>query len=169
MLLLVDMAKISHLRLTLWCRVLDRRSLRRNMDAEDTIHVDTEVESCPSTTLSSPLVDLTVDDVPEVDTSHLGATMSMLQEVLRSVESPAVPSSSGGVPSSTSTGGTLALVDVTKADEASAPGDVLGRAPEPQIVKNAEGPVLELPLESEFQRAIQSFQVCFFFCLTVFS
>nr|XP_034598534.1 uncharacterized protein LOC117859520 [Setaria viridis] len=116
------------------------------------------MESCPLTTLSGPLVDLTVDDVPEVDTSCLGATMSMLQEVLRSVESPAVPSGSVGVPSSMSIGGTLALVDVTKADEAGAPGTVLGGAPEPPIVKNAEGPVLELPSESEFRRAIQSFQ-----------
>ena len=89
---------------------------------EDTIPVDAGVESCPSTTLSAPLVDLSVDDVSEVDTSRLGATMSMLQEVLRSVEHPAVPLGSGGVPSSTSTGGILALVDVAKANEAGAPG-----------------------------------------------
>ncbi|XP_072150347.1 uncharacterized protein [Setaria viridis] len=123
---------------------------RSSWDAEDTIPVDTEVESGPLTTFFGPLVDLTVDDVPEVDTSHLGATMSMLQEVLRSVESLAVPSGSGGVPSSMLAGGTLALVDVTKADEVG--------ALEPQIVKNAKGPMLELPSEFEFRRAIQSFQ-----------
>nr|XP_034594610.1 uncharacterized protein LOC117856332 [Setaria viridis] len=95
---------------------------RSSRDAEDTIPVDTGVESCPSTTFSGPLVDLTVDDVPKIDTSHLGATMSMLQEVLHSVESPAVPSGSGGVQSSMSINGTLALVDVGKANEAGAPG-----------------------------------------------
>lgn len=49
-----------------------------------------------------------------------------------------------------SIGGTLALVDVTKADEAGVPGTVLGGALEPQIVKNVEGLVLELPSESKF-------------------
>lgn len=58
---------------------------RSSRDAEDTIPMDIGVEPCPSTTLSGPLVDLTVDDVPEVDTSRLGATMPMLQKVLRSV------------------------------------------------------------------------------------
>lgn len=53
--------------------------------------MDAGVESSPSTTLSAPLVDLSVNDVSEVDTSHLGATMSILQEVLRSAENPVVP------------------------------------------------------------------------------
>nr|TKW22217.1 hypothetical protein SEVIR_4G214901v2 [Setaria viridis] len=84
--------------------------------------------------------------------------MSMLQEVIRSVEDPAVPSGSGGVPSSTSTGGVLALIDVAKANQVGAPGTTLGAAPEPHVVKSDEGPVLELPSELEFWRATQSFQ-----------
>ncbi|XP_034589670.1 uncharacterized protein [Setaria viridis] len=99
-------------------------------DVEDTILVDTGVDSGPSTTLSGPLFDLTMDDAPEVDTSRLGAAIFMLQEVIRSAETPVVPSGSGGVPSSMSVGGTLALV-VSKADEAGAPGAVSGGAPEP--------------------------------------
>nr|XP_034594579.1 uncharacterized protein LOC117856292 [Setaria viridis] len=114
---------------------------RSSRDAEDTIPVDAEVESGVPTTLSGPLVDLTMDDAPEVDTNRLGATISMLQEVIRSVESPAVPSSSGGVPSSMTVGGTLALVDMTKVDEVGAQGAVLGGAPGPQIAKDTKGPV----------------------------
>lgn len=58
---------------------------------------------------------------------------------------------------------------MAKANEAGVPGTTLGAAPEPHVVKSDEGPVLELPSESEFQRAIQSFQVCCLFCLTVFT
>lgn len=47
---------------------------------------------------------------------------------------------------------------MAKANEAGVPGTTLGAAPEPHVVKSDEGPVLELPSESEFQRAIQSFQ-----------
>ena len=61
-----------------WCR-----------DAEETIPVETGVVPDPSTTISVPLEDLTVEEVPEVDAGRLGATMSMLQDVIRSVEVPA--------------------------------------------------------------------------------
>nr|TKV94950.1 hypothetical protein SEVIR_9G329900v2 [Setaria viridis] len=106
------------------------------------------------TMLSDPLVDLSMDYAPEVeDTSRLGTTISMLQEVIHSVEGPTVPSSSGGVPSSTT-----ALVDATKVGEVGALGAVVGEKLEPQIAKNTGGLVVKLPSESEFQRAIQSFQ-----------
>ena len=75
------------------------------------------------TTLSGPLVDLSMDDAPDVeDSNRLAATISMMQEVILSVEGPSVPSSSGGVPSSRTAGGTLALVDATEVGEVGASG-----------------------------------------------
>nr|XP_034597959.1 uncharacterized protein LOC117858913 isoform X2 [Setaria viridis]TKW14316.1 hypothetical protein SEVIR_5G160500v2 [Setaria viridis] len=133
--------------------------LRSSRDAEDTIPVEIGVEDGISTTLSGPLVDLSMDDAPKVeDTSQLGATISMLQEVIRSVEGPTVPSSSGGVPSSTTA--SLALVDATKVGEVGASGVVVGENLEPQVAKNNGGLILELPSELEFRRAIQNFQTC---------
>ena len=86
-----------------WCR-----------DAEETILVETGIVPDPSTTTSVPLEDLTVEEVPEVDAGRLGATMSMLQDVICSVEVPAASSGSGGAALSSSTGESLAVVDVEK-------------------------------------------------------
>ena len=80
------------------------------------------VESCPRTTLATPLEDLIVEEVSGVDAGHLGATMSMLQEVIRSVEVASAASGSGNASLSTSTGGALAVVDVEKSKESTAPG-----------------------------------------------
>ena len=84
--------------------------------------METGVGSDPPTTLSAPFEDLIVDEVPEVDAGRLGATMSMLQDVIRSVEVHAAASGSGSAALSTSTGGSLAVVGVEKAKEATAPG-----------------------------------------------
>ena len=50
--------------------------------------METGVGSDPPTTLSAPLEDLIVEEVPKVDAGRLGASMSMLQDVIRSVEVP---------------------------------------------------------------------------------
>ena len=82
--------------------------------------------------LSRLIVDLTMDDAPEIDdTSRLGATISMLQEVIRSIERPSVPESSSGVPPSTAevasivsttSAKALALVIATEIGEVGATG-----------------------------------------------
>lgn len=97
-----------------WCR-----------DAEETIPVETGIVPKPLTTASIPLEDFIVEEVPEVDVGRLGATMSMLQDVIRSVEVPATASGSGSVALSSSTGGSVAVVDVGKAKQATAPGKCL--------------------------------------------
>ena len=92
-----------------WCR-----------DAEETIPVETRVVPDSSTTMSVPLEDLTVEEVPEVDAGRLGATMSMLQDVIRSVEVPAAALGSGSAGLSSSSGGALAVAEKSK--QATAPG-----------------------------------------------
>ena len=77
---------------------------------------------CPPTTLFAPLEDFSVEEVSGVDASRLGATMSMLQEVIRSVEDPSAASGSGNVSLLTSTGEALTVVDVEKSKEPTAPG-----------------------------------------------
>ena len=97
-----------------WCR-----------DAEETIPVETGVVPDPSTTASVPLEDLTVEEVPGVDAGRLGATMSMLQDVIRSVEVPSAASGSGSAALSSSTSGSLAVVDVEKAKQTTTPSKCL--------------------------------------------
>lgn len=79
----------------------------------------------PSATISVPLEDLTIEEVSEVDAGRLGATMSMLQDVIRLVEVPAAASGSGGAALPSSTGRSLAIVDVGKAKQVTAPGKCL--------------------------------------------
>nr|XP_034588549.1 uncharacterized protein LOC117850792 [Setaria viridis]TKW28336.1 hypothetical protein SEVIR_3G311600v2 [Setaria viridis] len=125
-------------------------------------------EAGPSTTLSGPIVDMTMEDAPQIeDASLAGATISMLQEVIRLVEGPTVPESSGGVlpttaevasTASTTGADALALVVVTEVGKVGVIGSVVGKESEPEVAKSTGGPVLELPPESEIKRAIQSFQ-----------
>lgn len=131
--------------------------------------MEAEVEAGPLTTISGSIVDLTMEDAPEIeDASLVGATISMLQEVIHLVEDPVVPESSGGVLPTTAevvstvsaTGAdALALVVAIGVGEVCATGSVVSKEPEPQVAKSNGGLVLELPPESEIKRAIQSFQM----------
>ena len=80
------------------------------------------VGSDPPTILSVPFEDLIVEEVPRVDAGRFGATMSMLQDVIRSAEVPAAASGSGSVALSAATGESLAIVSVEKTKETTAPG-----------------------------------------------
>ncbi|XP_022684341.1 uncharacterized protein LOC111257985 [Setaria italica] len=80
----------------------------------------------------------------------------MLQEVICSVEDPSTASGSGNVSLSVYTGGALAVGDVEKSKEPTAPGTSLGAAP--HLAKSTQGLVLGLPSESEFQRAVDVFR-----------
>ena len=65
----------------------------------------------PSTTAPKVVVDLVLDDAPEVaDDSLLGATMSMLEDVIRSVGQASVPESSGGGPPPVSKDGAVGAI-----------------------------------------------------------
>ncbi|XP_034572112.2 uncharacterized protein [Setaria viridis] len=101
------------------------------------------------------------------DASLVGATMNMLQEVIRSVEGLTVLESSGDVPPTaaevaltvSATGAdALALVVAIGVGEVGATGSVVSKVPKPQVAKSTGDSVLELPSESEIKRAIQSFQ-----------
>nr|XP_034594569.1 uncharacterized protein LOC117856283 [Setaria viridis] len=127
---------------------------RSTRDAEETIPLETGVVLDPLTTTSIPLEDLTVEEVPEVDAGHLGATMSMLQDVICSMEVLATASGSGSAALSSSTSGSLAVVDVEKAKQTTAPGATLGMVP--HLVESTQRAVLRVPSDLEFQRAIDS-------------
>nr|XP_034580808.1 protein PRRC2C-like [Setaria viridis] len=115
---------------------------RSTRDAEETTPVETGIVPDPSTTTSVPLEDLTVEEVPEVDAGRLGATMSMLQDVIHSLDVPAAASGSGSAALSLSTGGSLAVVDVEKAKQTTAPGATLGTIP--HLVESTRRAVLSL-------------------------
>ena len=85
--------------------------------------METRIVPKPLTTASIPLEDFIVEEIPEVDDGHLGATMSMLQDVIRSVEVPAAASGSGSAGLPSSSGGVLAVVEKSK--ETTAPGKCL--------------------------------------------
>ncbi|XP_072148244.1 uncharacterized protein [Setaria viridis] len=82
--------------------------------------------------------------------------MSMLQDVIHSLDVPAAASGSGSAALSLSTGGSLAVVDVEKAKQTTAPGATLGTIP--HLVESTRRAVLSLPSDLEFQRVIDVFR-----------
>nr|TKW02442.1 hypothetical protein SEVIR_8G245140v2 [Setaria viridis] len=81
--------------------------------------------------------------------------MSMLQDVIRSAEVPAAALGSRSAALSTSAGGSLAVVGVEKAKQATAPGATMGTIP--HLAESTQRPVLSLPSDLEFQKAIDVF------------
>nr|TKW00103.1 hypothetical protein SEVIR_8G086833v2 [Setaria viridis] len=123
-------------------------------DAEETIPVETGVVPDPLATTSVPFEDMIVEEVPKVDPGRLGATMSMLQDVIRSVEEPATALGLRSAGLSSSSSGVLAIVEKSK--QTTAPGAVLGTAPHP--MGSTQRPVLNPPSDLELQRAMDVFR-----------